>query len=1378
MNKSEHGWIPKVEVRSHRGTVYVPAGIALLGAGVLVAATLFAAERQPKPAISRGTGLNASRTGETTRAVRAAPPLAVPNANPGSGAKIASDEPAVLGGIAPSNVTALYITGFEPEDGWFLGTSICGPTFLTCVGNGPASNACTGDPLVDGNCCDKDPNTETGWFMNGLARHCNQPHIDNVHPFAGTQHLRMQYDPAGGNPPGCTGFGSGCRQRWNSPWDRNQPQINKTTWQYEIAFSHGFVGTSTNIRNFYGNITNGGGIFVHAYIYFDAAGYQIVVNPSTGATLSYLGNWTYDSPDYAQVTVEYDPCNNTVNYKYVGKPNIFYPGVCSVSGDNCGAGGFPDCPVGETCVGGGVAMFSEPMGFSPPYGDYCNYSGANCTGAADPRPPYLDSFTWSQSHYNDGQRIDMDNFCITHVECPDACCNGILGTCSEGLTAQQCSGLGMHYFPNVQCAQLGTPGFPPACGIDRGSCCDAGPGSGGSCTDGVLEADCQPPQKTWHRGASCDGFETLCAVGHGMCSSGFDPGKPTNHCTTDPTRECLTNADCAVDGFCYGGHCTPVAAPGHCQYSSAGFCEAMGRCSGSATCTPSTGAGCCDPTCATPVNCPSGQTCTVEKQGCDAPSGADCAFCELCDAWPTVGCQNIGQGGECPPPAPNFAAGTCTANVIYVCNGDADCPAGLSGGICVFPPVSPGGFLCTDHAQCVIPATTCGPEHTGACCDGDTGVCFDDVLEANCTGGQLVWTKLTTCAEAGCIRHTGACCDGTSGNCTNNVPESQCPTNDPQVRWEKGVSCADLNPPCTEHTGACCDGTSGICVDDVPASQCPTTVLRAGPGDPPCSACPPGPGFVSSCSAGMDNLQTAALVGIDLTLDGVVDTNLILSGPAEVIRQSPSGGQIDTEIVSMTLTGGGATLRAGSGLGLPASLGQIVQQQEDPSVADSFFDVFFEVDIGGMVVHNQTPLHVQMEIECIPPQGTYVHVITQPIPLFDQNGVHVANLVTARHITFPDQFRWEKGVSCDELNPPCMEHTGACCDGTTGICNDNVPASQCPTSAPQVRWEKGVSCADLKPPCEPPPNDIIWNPDPLSPDRTTRSLRFTVTGPGASKLDAIRVTMVDLQNPNPANAVCCPPQDFSAYEYGATCTDPGGCARWVGKPGTFYERQGPPLSEPYRAARLQCSPFYADWVGETASAPISVVGAEVMPSSEYSVKTYGSSCVGIEATCTDVGTAVTMKTRRSGDVETGYNPPGTGTQPDASDVTALVNKFKNLAGAPVKARSQLQPNLPELNTDVSATDIVAVVDAYKGFAYPYGGPCPCPSLVICGVTACPGGAGTCTGSELPGLGAEATCVKTCTGGTNADDPCIDPAHCPGGTCGSPFCRDKCGRCTP
>jgi hypothetical protein len=320
--------------------------------------------------------------------------------------------------------------------------------------------------------------------------------------------------------------------------------------------------------------------------------------------------------------------------------------------------------------------------------------------------------------------------------------------------------------------------------------------------------------------------------------------------------------------------------------------------------------------------------------------------------------------------------------------------------------------------------------------------------------------------------------------------------------------------------------------------------------------------------------------------------------------------------------------------------------------------------------------------------------------------------------------------------------------------------------------------------CEPPPGDIVWNSDPLSPDRTTRSLRFRVnpsaTATGTPPQVAIKVTMVDLQDPVPPNPGCCPPPNFSSYE-SATCTAAGeanGCARWVGKPGTFLEAQDNPTGASYRAARLQCSPFYADWVAETASGPITVVGAEIMPSSQYSVKTYGSSCKGSEATCADVGTPVPMYTRRSGDVGAVYNPPGTSTQPDAIDVTALVNKFKNVTGASGKAVTQLQPNVPELNGDINALDIVAVVDSVKGLAYPFSGPCPCPSGVTCGgspgATACPAGVAPC----LTAFGAGALCVKTCIGGDSAGDPCLNNSHCPGGACGSGFCRDRCGRCTP
>ena len=350
--------------------------------------------------------------------------------------------------------------------------------------------------------------------------------------------------------------------------------------------------------------------------------------------------------------------------------------------------------------------------------------------------------------------------------------------------------------------------------------------------------------------------------------------------------------------------------------------------------------------------------------------------------------------------------------------------------------------------------------------------------------------------------------------------------------------------------------------------------------------------------------------------------------------------------------------------------------------------------------------------------------------------------------------------------------------------------------------------------CEtpPPPPSIVWNSDPISPQRTTRSLRFSVQTPatatGSPGQSAIEVTLINLQDPVPPNLPANPPPNLSGYESatcapmtciggtknGGTCVLPtpdptdcpapgvctaavenNGCARWVGKPGTFLESQDNPASGNYRASRLQCTPYYTDWVAESASGPIAVVGAEIAPSSEYGVQAYGVSCKGVEAGCTNVSTAVTIYTRRSGDVEQPFNPPATSTQPDVIDVAQMVSKFKNMPGALVKSVSQLQPNLPEPNADVSALDIVVVVDGVREMAYAFSGPCPCPSTVTCESMACTS-ATPCSTT----FGTGALCVKTCTGpGPLMGDSCINNTHCVGsGTCGSGFCRDRCGRCSP
>ena len=64
------------------------------------------------------------------------------------------------------------------------------------------------------------------------------------------------------------------------------------------------------------------------------------------------------------------------------------------------------------------------------------------------------------------------------------------------------------------------------------------------------------------------------------------------------------------------------------------------------------------------------------------------------------------------------------------------------------------------------------------------------------TPPQIQWFKDGVCVQDGgtidCLEHTGACCDGTTGICTDNVPESLCPTGSPVAKIS--VLSVDCNP--------------------------------------------------------------------------------------------------------------------------------------------------------------------------------------------------------------------------------------------------------------------------------------------------------------------------------------------------------------------------------------------------------------------------------------------------------------------------------------------------------------------------------------------------------------------------------------------------------
>ncbi len=325
---------------------------------------------------------------------------------------------------------------------------------------------------------------------------------------------------------------------------------------------------------------------------------------------------------------------------------------------------------------------------------------------------------------------------------------------------------------------------------------------------------------------------------------------------------------------------------------------------------------------------------------------------------------------------------------------------------------------------------------------------------------------------------------------------------------------------------------------------------------------------------------------------------------------------------------------------------------------------------------------------------------------------------------------------------------------------------------------------------------VLQDQSPGEPRNRALSLSVPVNTAWAGPA-AIEVRLTDLQNPDPPNAPGHSPPDFSAFEVGS-CTaqdETAGCVRWVGPVRTYLQSQDTPGTGSFKASRLQCTPYPHDWSTEGT---VHIVGAEILPSSSYEVRFVRSQ----GAHCTAV-----LRTARWGDVIAPFNPPSTSTQPDGLDCAALIAKFKNQVGAISKVGTKLNPNLPELNADVDTIDIVMVVDAFKAFAYPFSGPCACPSTVTCQAKACTVYTQHCAG--LP-------CVKTCVGGDNAGAPCIYAPHCPGGQCGlatacvggandgdpctdlightdcpgegggSPgvcservgFCRDNCGRCSP
>ena len=85
-----------------------------------------------------------------------------------------------------------------------------------------------------------------------------------------------------------------------------------------------------------------------------------------------------------------------------------------------------------------------------------------------------------------------------------------------------------------------------------------------------------------------------------------------------------------------------------------------------------------------------------------------------------------------------------------------------------------------------------------------------------------------------------------------------------------------------------------------------------------------------------------------------------------------------------------------------------------------------------------------------------------------------------------------------------------------------------------------------------------------------------------------------------------------------------------------------------------------------------------------------------------------ITTAKWGDIVGPFSEEGGPKQPDFLDIGSLVAKFQAKHDAPIKARAQLQPNIPDPTQRVDFKDIAAGVDAFLGKPYPFAGPQPCP----------------------------------------------------------------------
>jgi len=469
---------------------------------------------------------------------------------------------------------------------------------------------------------------------------------------------------------------------------------------------------------------------------------------------------------------------------------------------------------------------------------------------------------------------------------------------------------------------------------------------------------------------------------------------------------------------------------------------------------------------------PTVQACCLSVGGCLDIDSAECANGNDTPQGQGTTCLNI----QCPEPTGsccNTSTFSCTDYVLA-----ADCSAPLEW---------TAGSLCVNLPDPCLP--------TGACCDrspGGGGICSDGLLQAQCAEPQRVWTQEEACADIECEEVRGPCCNSTTFACTNNVLQSDC--QGAEIYWRTGATCESCTPgpqmfmePVPAKVGSYPPGTT-IVGNELTA---PSGGFRAwfefklshwdqnGDNVPPLNVWQ----FRIDTSGYEGANADPSNPGVELTPPVIACANNApcVTAFGEAWAQCEKG-TCNPAYVDNVGTGRADSWCADTGSGACSQGDCRIQSDLCYSVYPTgvgrldagieYYGATVVLDIpaeakGRYMVNLDTDNTYLFDAKTfpepndIPTLSETGFVVNIPIGSCCDGNTGVCTDAVVQGECVGDQRIWNEDMLCDDLDPLCTEHTGACCDSDAfGGCTDDTISSQC--VCPTCEWSKGSDCTELE----------------------------------------------------------------------------------------------------------------------------------------------------------------------------------------------------------------------------------------------------------------------------------------------------------------------------